>query len=376
MVANWKSALARAWKLLLASSLWLPALSWTGEMRAAEASTVQSAAMELIITEAYIDDIDRSHWVPAGVSNFDVMEFVEIYNPTDNPVNFSANYDLYHFRNSANREYSLPLYQSTGDVIVPAHGSVVLWGFLATRYSKATSGETPTIEDFRSVFQLDDSVPVYMINTTSSLGFYNTYNGSFRIKDKSGNLVAEAAFTPATDSADGQCIEFRMPPEGVSMLPYKAKADPSPGAVAAEQHTPPPIPNTPVFGSLSAKEELAAGEPFTLSADIVDATRAFLFLKQSDATNYRKIPMSHQGGTTFGATVPRAQLWGGDAELVHRSPQRHQVGAVCGSDRPGRLCLRPGEAAPGADDRAENRGHRLQLLGVLQQFRQDDQFCF
>ncbi|XID90636.1 hypothetical protein ACF3MZ_19075 [Paenibacillaceae bacterium WGS1546] len=160
MVTHLKGILAKAWKLLVAASLLLPAIAWTEGTRTAEASAVQSDAMELIITEAYIDDIERPQWVPSGVANFDVMEFVEIYNPTDNPVNFSENYALYHFRNSANREYSLPLYQTTEDVIVPAHGSVVLWGFLATRYSNAAPAEIPTIDDFRSAFQLDDSVPV------------------------------------------------------------------------------------------------------------------------------------------------------------------------------------------------------------------------
>jgi hypothetical protein len=270
----------------------------------------QSDTTDLIITEAYIDDISRPEWVPTGVSTFDPMEYVEIYNPTGSPVNFSQGYALYHFRNSANREYSLPLYGQAGDVIVPAHGSIVLWAFLAGRYAGASAEQIPDIEDFRGAFDIDGSVGVYQVDTTSCIGFYNTYNGSFRIKDTSGSLICEAAFTPATDSADGKSIEFRMAPEGTSMLVYRQMADPTPGAVSEEQYTRPPVPNQPVIGNIAAKDVYANGESFTVSADITDAQRASIYLKQSDATAYMQIPMENHGDGTFGVSVPRTKLWG------------------------------------------------------------------
>ncbi len=269
----------------------------------------QEETANLIITEAYIDDIDRPEWVPSG-SAFDPMEYVEIYNPGDSAVNFSEDYGLYHFRNSANKEYSLPLYNQTEAVIIPAHESVVLWGFLASRYSGASPEQTPTVDDFKRAFGIGDSVKVYMVDTTSAVGFYNTYNANFRIKDKNGVLICEAAYTPATDTADGKSVEFRMPPEGTSMLVYGQKVNPTPGSVSEEQYTPPPIPNKPVINSIDAKDNYARGESFTVSANISDAKNASLFIKQSEETGYRQVPMETQGNGAFSLNIPRAKLWG------------------------------------------------------------------
>lgn len=295
--------------LVLTATVFFQSVEPVSAVEAAVLGT-EANRTELLITEAYIDDISRPEWVPPGVSTFDPMEYLEIYNPTDSPVNLTQNYSLYHFRNSANREYSLPLYGQTEDVVIPARSGIVLWGFLASRYANASAEHIPTIDDFRSAFRIDEGVGIYRINTTSCIGFYNAYNGSFRIKDKSGRLICEAAYTPATDSADGKSIEFRMPAEGTALLVYSRMADPTPGVVFEEQYTSPPMPNEPVIGGIAARDSYTSEEPFAVSADITDARSASIYIKQSEQTGYRQIPMEDNGDGAFSVSVPRAKLWG------------------------------------------------------------------
>ncbi len=267
-------------------------------------------AANIIVTEVYMDDIDRPQWIPTGSAVFDPMEYVEIYNPTDSDVNLSRDYKLYHYRKSENKEYQMLLYGQTSDVIIPANSCAVLWAYYSSKYSAAAESQTPTVNDFRSAFGIDGSVPVYKIDSSSCKGFYNTYNGSMRIKSSSGSLIYEAAYTPSTDSADGKSIEFRAPAEGTVMLVYKQKSVPNPGVVSEEQYTPPMIPNQPVISNISARDHYSVEEPFTVSADFTDTQSASLFLKQSDSTGFQQIPMKSTGTGKFGVTVPRTKLWG------------------------------------------------------------------
>ncbi|EMS69818.1 S-layer homology domain-containing protein [Ruminiclostridium cellobioparum] len=267
-------------------------------------------AANILITEVYIDDIDRPQWIPTGSAVFDPMEYVEIYNPTDSDINLSRDYKLYHYRKTEDKEYLMPFLGQTGDVIIPANSCAVLWAYYSSKYSSASESQTPTISDFRSAFGIQESVPVYKIDSSSCKGFYNTYNGSMRIKSSSGSLIYEAAFTPATDSADGKSIEFRAPAEGTVMLVYGQKTAPNPGVVSEEQYTPPTIPNQPVISNIFAKDNYSGEEPFTVSADFTDTKSASLFLKQSEYTGFQQFPMKSTETGKLGVTVPRTKLWG------------------------------------------------------------------
>ncbi|MDF2986535.1 MAG: hypothetical protein K0R50_2045, partial [Eubacterium sp.] len=299
-----KSVLKKAIAGICTAALVLSMFANTGGAAAAQ------KAANIIVTEVYIDDINRPEWVPTGSTVFDTMEYVEIYNPTDSDVNLSRDYKLFHYRKSENKEYQMPLYGQTEDVIIPANSCAVLWAYYSSKYSAAAESQTPTVNDFRSAFSIEESVPVYKIDSSSCKGFYNTYNGSIRIKNSSGNLIFEAAFTPATDSEDGKSIEFRAPAEGTTMLVYKQKAVPNPGVVNQEQYTPPMVPNQPVISNISAKAEYSGEEPFLVSADFADTQSASLFLKQSETTGFQQIPMKSTENGKFGVTVPRTRLWG------------------------------------------------------------------
>ncbi len=189
---------------------------------------------ELIITEAYIDDISRSEkW---GVS-IDVFEYVEIYNTTNENIEFADNYSLKYIRTkvgtSTTGTYDLPLFDDESSVVVPAQGSVILWIY---NDSKLTAGK-PSITDFREAFDLDESVDIYKVNSSTPNGIYNGYITDFQILASDDNVVCEASFTPDTTNSDGNSVEFCMPASGNnSMLLYMQNVTPTPGIVSPEQY--------------------------------------------------------------------------------------------------------------------------------------------
>lgn len=268
-------------------------------------------AADLLITEAYINDIDDNadNWVPEGVAAFDPFEYVEIYNPTDEAADFSQ-YTLTYERSGT--EYTMPLYNQTGDVIIPAHGCIVIWAYWSDRYTDAPADKIPSADHFRAAFGLDSAVPVYQVDTKAFKGFYNTYNGSFRIKNSLSELIYQADFVADPDTADGKSVEFRIPAEGTTMLVYGRQVDPSPGSVKEEQYTRPPAPEMPVFESITRKDTYTGTESFAVSANITEAQNASLFVRQSADTPYMEFPMTNEGEGVFSADIPRIKLWGDD----------------------------------------------------------------
>lgn len=262
---------------------------------------------DLLITEAYINDIDRAQWVPDGVNAFDVFEYVEIYNPTDEAANFTQ-YVLTYER--SNTEYTMPLYNQSEDVIIPAHSCIVLWAYWSDRYTDVSAEEIPTADDFRSAFNVDGAVPVYQVDTKAFKGFYNTYNGIYRIKDNLDELIYQAEFVAASDTADGKSVEFRIPSDGTTMLAYGRQVDPSPGTVTEEQYTRPPAPEVPAFETITRKDTYTSSESFAVSANITNAQNASLFVKQCADTPYMEFPMANEGEGIFTADIPRTKLWG------------------------------------------------------------------
>jgi len=94
------------------------------------AATNDADEMPLLITEAYIDDISRTDLLPKNYKTIDACEFIEVYNQTDDPINFTEEkYSIYHTRNSTDgnttTEYNLSLYNIFDYVVIPSHDSVI-----------------------------------------------------------------------------------------------------------------------------------------------------------------------------------------------------------------------------------------------------------
>jgi hypothetical protein len=202
------------------------------------------------------------------------------------------------------------------------------------------------------------------VDSKSFKGFYNTYNGSFRIKDSLGDLIYQANFVAASDTDDGKSVEFRIPADGITMLVYTRQVEPSPGSVKEEQYTRPPAPSMPVFGHITYNETYTSSESFAVSAEITDAQSAGLFLRQGADTPYMEFPMTNEGEGVFTADVPRSKLWGN--ELSWYIEAYNDTLTAKSEDMTSYVEYSYDAASqPQGFYRNKNAGYRLQLSGVL-----------
>ncbi|MET3697609.1 hypothetical protein SAMN05877753_106207 [Bacillus oleivorans] len=187
----------------------------------------------ILFTEVYPNDKDNSHINGAG-SN-DLFEFVEIYNNSNNELDFNSQYKIRYDWRTGTKDLAVTAADDANDqnVIIPANSPAVLW---VERTHSSITGDAAQLSeaDFRAYHQIPENVPVFKVRNQD--GLPNSSDRSFYLtsKDNNNNIISEIRFT-GDDVSDGKSFHTRVPQEGVTVAAYLRKGDPTPGTVNAEQ---------------------------------------------------------------------------------------------------------------------------------------------
>ena len=201
----------------------------------------------LYLTEVHANDKNRSADFglddKAGVS----MEFIELTNTTDEPIDFyNSGYELWFLKSNDNAPMAATTYehakafakdgtsesealeQAKQDVItIPAHGTAVFWIYCP---SADVVDNFPATDDFRDTFDVEDDVPIYVLYKS---GFGDENKGVALMKNEGDKkLMASWYYWDGTTDLDQvKSVELRISPEGSEMEIYRAKQTPTPGTL-------------------------------------------------------------------------------------------------------------------------------------------------
>ncbi|MCM3768714.1 lamin tail domain-containing protein [Neobacillus niacini] len=190
----------------------------------------------IFFTEIYPNDKSNSHINGAG-SN-DLFEFVEIYNHTDEELDFNSIYKIRYDWRSGTKDLAVTAADDKTDlnVKIPANTPAVLW---VERTNPAITGDAANLKeaDFRAYHNVPSDVPVFKVRNQDALP--NDSDRSFYITTKSNDsdIISEIRFT-GEDTADGKSFHTRVPQQGVTVEAFIRKGDPTAGVVDAGQLVP------------------------------------------------------------------------------------------------------------------------------------------
>lgn len=265
-------------------------------------SSTPNTAPALMITEIVPDS--------KNVSGADAYEFIEVYNNTDQPVDFK-NYSLiYHYINSSNVEENIPWTLSTDkEVIIPAHKPVVFWVKGKTIHEL---NPAVTVSQFNANYgsSLVEDTALFEMKTEG--GLHNSAPRDLIIKDKADNVISVASYQNDDQTKENKGIFYSYPTDGTVNMVMMAGAGTkaaTPGAVdpvqvPGEPNLPPVITHTPIANT-SFEENL------TIAASIVqpkgNTVTASVYYKNGSDAAFTKLPMTGESGS-FQAAIPKEKL--------------------------------------------------------------------
>ncbi len=196
-------------------------------------SAITTKAKGLFITEIYRNSMpENSNTHELG----EPLEFVELYNSTDENIRFNEEYTISSVSGSAIAWKKLTVAGISGsDVIIPQNSAALLW-------LSGTDAKDPVTAEkeanFRKNFNINPAVPVYSLTGQDSL---NNTSG-FQLENRNGIPVSSVHYT----AGELGSIHLKVSGTGSTMTIYKQTAEPSPGVVEEEQllYETNPIPDT------------------------------------------------------------------------------------------------------------------------------------
>lgn len=264
----------------------------------------------ILFTEVYPNDKDNSQINGAG-SN-DLFEFVEIYNHTDEELDFNSLYKIRYDWRTGTKDLAVTAADDASDlnVKIAANSPAVLW---VERTSTAITGDAANLKesDFRAYHQIPDHVPVYKVRNQDALP--NSSDRSFYITsiNDHNNIISEVRFT-GDDTADGKSFHTRVPQEGVTVAAYLRKADPTPGVVAAEQLV--PSSNAKPVITHNPAASIQIGTDYSIGAVVEDADGEALHVKVFYRFNpygeFTEAAMEDKSNGNYSYTIPGALVSG------------------------------------------------------------------
>lgn len=187
-------------------------------------AVVKDLADKLIITEIHANDIKRTE---LGIGDNEVMEFVELYNNSNEDINFNEYYSMVYEYTTGKKALKVSSSVEGQDAVIPAKTAAVLW----VRRTDSEAMKNLTTEQFREAYNLSEDTVVLFMSGQNGL---NNSDRAFELQDKTGNILWRYAYK-GSDLADGKSVELQIPEEGTSLNVYKKQVVPTPGVIEDEQ---------------------------------------------------------------------------------------------------------------------------------------------
>ncbi|MDR9854791.1 S-layer homology domain-containing protein [Paenibacillus sp. VCA1] len=265
----------------------------------AEALAAQVDAPALLITEMVPDTAD----LPG--SNTDAYEFVEVYNNTDQDVNFK---DYSFFYNNSN-----PWTPDPGtDIIIPARQPVVFWIMNG-------KNDPLTADQFNANFGTNLVEGVNLFRISGGGGMANGSARTLAIKGKGGETIVSAAYEPQHVKPN-MGIFFKHPVAGstlMTVMSESGKAAATPGKIDPSQAVPPVIEEGKQTEITHTPADVVKANDYEIKAHVnnpgtnADGSKApvKLLYKTPSQARYTVTTMTDSGNTgDYTATIPAAAL--------------------------------------------------------------------
>lgn len=264
---------------------------------------------ELLITELVPDS--------TNVNTLDGYEFIEVYNNTDQAVDFS-NYTI---------RYRYPMEGPSADffwgpnnddeLMIPSGEAIVFWII--------NSGNTEkTTQDFNKNYGTDLKDGTELIKIYNG-GMANSSHRSLVIATKTGHELSSASYydeVNVDDTIADKGIFYRFPTDGSKELTKISAGilDATPGSVMPEQVPAEKVQvsvdqEEPTIKDLTDKEEVSSTEPVQISAEILDNNQvktATLHVKTSDTETFTKVNLLMNDNNRYEHTIYEPELIGRD----------------------------------------------------------------
>ncbi len=260
----------------------------------------------IMITEVYPNDKSNSHINGAGEN--DLFEFIEIYNASENDLDFNSTYNLrYNYVSNTKQLKVTAVDDATNEnVIIPAKSSAVLW---IERTSTGITGDAASLTeaDFRKYHNIPENIHVYMARGQDGLA--NNDRG-FLITDKLNNTTMSEVFYTSDDVSDGKSLQTRVPKTGTLLDALYKKSAPTPGIILDEQLVPttnkePVITHSPV-------SVINRSENLTIMSSVDDADSdpltVSLFYRFNSYSEFTEVLMEMGENGQYHYTVPSEQF--------------------------------------------------------------------
>lgn len=264
---------------------------------------------ELFITELVPDS--------TNVNSLDGYEFIEVYNNSDQAIDFSD----YTIR------YRYPMEGPTADffwgpanddeLMIPSGEAIVFWIINSGNQEKTT-------QDFNKHYGTDLEDGTELIKIYNG-GMANSSHRSLVIATKTGHELSTASYydeVNVDDTIADKGIFYRFPTDGGKELTKisAGKLDATPGSVMPEQVPVEKVQVTvdqedPIIKDLTDKQEISSTDPVQIRAEIFDNNQvktATLHVKTSEQEEFTKVNLLIGDNNRYQHTIYEPELIGRD----------------------------------------------------------------
>ncbi|USB32693.1 S-layer homology domain-containing protein [Paenibacillus sp. YPG26] len=228
----------------------------------------------LFLTEIYPNDIPR-HQDYTGLSGdtIDSMDYIEVYNASDNELDFGANFNLIYTDTSA-----LPLVNKTftfNETVlkIPAHSPAIFW---VRRVDLENKGKTmPDEADFREALRVPNEVPVFSVKNQTALK-NTTAQILITAKGSNETLSTYSYVTADAGTTEGTSVHLQAAEGMAGALAIAKQAEPTAGQVSDIQLTPKAdpgvVPKISLSGSSGQYNFIEEGQDLSIPYSYSDPT--------------------------------------------------------------------------------------------------------